>query len=172
MRYLLLLLSLPFFCGCSSLGASIIESISIPNQVRLSENPTTIQLESISKHTPFEDSDVMKVATVKVNGKGPLRFMVLFENGELDPEFVTGVLMKKALSKIGETQRPGKIHHAIRSFSTGGVTLENFAMEIYEPSESEKNSPLYYLDGALTSGMLKNLRVSLNDAKTALIVSQ
>ena len=159
------------FLGCSNLSQSIIHSISSPQDVELSSNPAVVNLEPLSKHTPFSDSDSTKVVEAYVNGKGPYKFLVLLENGVLDPEFVTGILMKDTLDEIGERQRPGKIHHAIRSFSMSGVTLNNLAMEIYAPEAGGEDSPLNHLDGALTAGMMKNLNVSFNENFTKMKVS-
>ncbi len=156
--------------GCSTMQQSIIASISTPSSVKLLKSPTIIKLEGVSQYTKYSDMESFKVVKALINGKGPYNIGVMLEDGKVDPEFITGLLMSNTMQKLGESLRPGKIHHAIKTFQIGDLILEDFAMEVYSPSPSEMNSPLPYLDGVLTSGMLKNLKVSFNSDFTEMII--
>lgn len=150
----------------------IIEMMSVPRHVELGKSPVVINLEGVSKYTKFSDLDSLKVTKAYINGKGPFNVGVLLENGKLDPEFTTGIILASTMEKLGEHLRPGKIHHKIDSYKIGDAELREFVVEVYSPAPSEMNSPVPYLDGVITSGMLKNVSVSFNKDFSTMTLSK
>jgi hypothetical protein len=158
--------------SCAGVGKSIIESISKPRSVVMHKTPAIIELEGISKYTKFSDIESLKVTKAYINGKGPFNVGILLEGVKLDPEFKTGIILSKTLDKLGEPLRHGKIHHKIEKYRIGDIELQEFVVEVYSPQPAEMNSPVPYLDGVITSGMLEGLKITFNEDFSRMIVSK
>lgn len=160
-----------FTCACSDIGKSIIESISKPQKVIFHKSKVVAKLEDISGFTSFKDTENLKVVKVYVNDKGPFNFAVMFEDGLLDSEFKTGIILSKTLDKIGGKLRTGKIHFKVDSLKISDLELKDFAVEVYAPKASEIDSPIHELDGVLTYGMIEGLNITFNKDYSEMIIS-